>query len=29
VLLDPKFTRRDTDDVVAAIRKVHPAIVKT
>ena len=29
VLLDPKFTRRETDDVVAAIRKVYPAIVKT
>ena len=29
VPLDPKFTRRETDDVVAAIRKVYPAIVKT
>ena len=27
VLMDPKFTRRDTDDVIAAIRKVHPAIL--
>lgn len=29
VLLDPKFTRQDTADVVAAIRKVYPAIVKS
>ncbi len=28
VSMDPKFTRRDTDDIVAAIRKVYPAIVK-
>lgn len=27
VAMDPKHTRRDTDDIVAAIRKVHPAIV--
>lgn len=27
VSLDPKFTRRDTDDVIAAIRKVYPKIV--
>lgn len=26
VLMDPKFTKRDTDDVVAAIRKVYPGI---
>ncbi len=24
--LDPKFTKQDTDDIVAAIRKVYPAI---
>jgi 8-amino-3,8-dideoxy-alpha-D-manno-octulosonate transaminase len=24
--LDPKFTRRDTDDIVAAIRKVYPRV---
>ncbi len=24
--LDPKYTRRDTDDIIAAIRKVYPAI---
>jgi hypothetical protein len=29
VLMEPKFTRRDTDDVIAAIRKVFPAIVRT
>jgi 8-amino-3,8-dideoxy-alpha-D-manno-octulosonate transaminase len=28
VLMDPKFTKRDTGDVIAAIRKVYPAIVK-
>ena len=27
VPLDPKFTRQDTDDIVAAIRKVYPTIV--
>ncbi len=26
VSLDPKFTRQDTDDIVAAIRKVYPAV---
>jgi 8-amino-3,8-dideoxy-alpha-D-manno-octulosonate transaminase len=26
VSMDPKFTRRDLDDVVAAIRKVYPAV---
>ncbi|MCL5744639.1 MAG: DegT/DnrJ/EryC1/StrS family aminotransferase [Acidobacteria bacterium] len=26
VSLDPKFTRQDTDDVIAAIRKVYPTI---
>jgi len=26
VLMDPKFSRRDTDDIVAAIRKVHPKV---
>lgn len=25
-LIDPKFTRRDTDDIVAAIRKVYPKV---
>ncbi len=29
VSLDPKFSSRDTDDIVAAIRKVYPAIAKT
>jgi 8-amino-3,8-dideoxy-alpha-D-manno-octulosonate transaminase len=27
VHIDPKFTRQDADDIVAAIRKVYPAIV--
>jgi len=27
VLLDPKFTKRETDDIIAAIRKVYPQIV--
>jgi len=26
VLIDPKFTRRDLDDIVAAIRKVYPVL---
>jgi len=26
VSLDPKFTRADTDDIVAAIRKVYPRV---
>lgn len=26
VLMDPKFTKRDTDDIVAAVRKVYAAI---
>jgi hypothetical protein len=26
VSLNPKFTRQDTDDIVAAIRKVYPMI---
>jgi len=29
VSLDPKLTRRDTDDIVAAIRTVHPAATRT
>jgi 8-amino-3,8-dideoxy-alpha-D-manno-octulosonate transaminase len=29
VYMDPKYTRRDTDDIVAAIRKVYPAIVRS
>jgi 8-amino-3,8-dideoxy-alpha-D-manno-octulosonate transaminase len=29
VLMDPKFTKRDTDDVVAAIRKVYPVVMKS
>jgi hypothetical protein len=28
VLIDPKFTSGDTTDIVAAIRKVYPAVVK-
>src|SRR5262249_9481606 len=28
VALDPKFSRRDVDDIVAAIRKVHPTAVQ-
>ena len=24
--LDPKYTKKDTDDIVAAIRKVYPAV---
>ncbi|MBK7927828.1 MAG: DegT/DnrJ/EryC1/StrS family aminotransferase [Bryobacterales bacterium] len=28
VAMDPKFTRRDTDDVIAAFRKVHGAALK-
>ena len=28
VPIDPKYTRRETDDIVAAIRKVYPSIVK-
>ncbi len=28
VALDPKFTRKETDDIVAAIRKVYPAVVQ-
>jgi len=27
VMMNPKYTERDTTDAVAAIRKVHPAIV--
>jgi hypothetical protein len=27
ITLDPKFNRSDIDDIVAAIRKVYPAIV--
>lgn len=27
VLMDPKYTRRETDDIVAAIRKVYPGIM--
>jgi dTDP-4-amino-4,6-dideoxygalactose transaminase len=29
VPIDPKFSKRDTDDVVAAIRKVYPGIAQT
>lgn len=29
VAMDPKYTKAETDDVVAAIRKVYPAIVKS
>ncbi|MDW8353585.1 MAG: DegT/DnrJ/EryC1/StrS family aminotransferase [Bryobacterales bacterium] len=28
VALDPKFTKKDTDDIVAAIRKVYPEVIK-
>jgi 8-amino-3,8-dideoxy-alpha-D-manno-octulosonate transaminase len=27
VMIDPKFTRRDTEDIVAAIRKVYPRVM--
>jgi dTDP-4-amino-4,6-dideoxygalactose transaminase len=27
VPMDPKFTRRDTDDIIAAIRKVYPSVI--
>ncbi len=27
VLIDPNFTRRDVDDIAAAIRKVYPAVI--
>jgi 8-amino-3,8-dideoxy-alpha-D-manno-octulosonate transaminase len=26
--LDPKYTKRETDDIVAAIRKVYPAVTR-
>jgi dTDP-4-amino-4,6-dideoxygalactose transaminase len=29
VAMDPKFTKRETDDVVAAIRKVYPTVVNS
>jgi 8-amino-3,8-dideoxy-alpha-D-manno-octulosonate transaminase len=28
VMMNPKYTQRDTDDAIAAVRKVYPAIVK-
>jgi hypothetical protein len=28
VALDPKFSRRDVEDIIAAIRKVHPAAAR-
>ncbi len=28
VMIGPKYTQRDTEDAVAAVRKVYPAIVK-
>lgn len=28
VTLDPRFSRRDVDDIIAAIRKVYPAVVR-
>ncbi len=28
VMMGPKYTRRDTDDAVAAVRKVYPALVR-
>jgi 8-amino-3,8-dideoxy-alpha-D-manno-octulosonate transaminase len=27
VVIDPKYTKKDTDDIVAAIRKVYPAVM--
>jgi len=27
-MMNPKYTQRDTDDAIAAVRKVYPAIVK-
>jgi 8-amino-3,8-dideoxy-alpha-D-manno-octulosonate transaminase len=27
VLMDPKFTRRDLDDIISAIRKVYPTVI--
>lgn len=29
VAIDPKFTRRDTDDIIAAIRKVYPVVMQS
>ena len=29
VLLDPKFTPREINDIVTAIRKVHPAVTQS
>jgi 8-amino-3,8-dideoxy-alpha-D-manno-octulosonate transaminase len=29
VAMDPKYTRADTDDIIAAIRKVYPAVWRT
>jgi hypothetical protein len=26
--MNPKYTERDTDDAIAAVRKVYPAIVR-
>jgi midasin (ATPase involved in ribosome maturation) len=28
VMMDPKYTQRDTDDIVAAIRKVYPRVAE-
>jgi hypothetical protein len=28
VMMNPKYTERDTADAIAAVRKVHPAIVR-
>jgi hypothetical protein len=28
VMIGPKYTQRDTDDAVAAIRRVYPAVMK-
>ena len=28
VMMNPKYTERDADDAIAAVRKVHPAIVQ-
>jgi hypothetical protein len=29
VLINPKFTRADTDDIIAAIRKVYPVVTQS
>jgi hypothetical protein len=29
IAIDPKYTRHDIDDIVAAVRKVYPAVVRS